>query len=140
MTNGAHGTSGALFDLVSFIAVGVGTRVNVSCYTGTTMFRRLDEAVLQARRQRAVHDEFTKTFRRQVIARWSQEVDTWCDDPHNDAIVNPFAEPEPDVTMADVRRELNAEETADGTNGVVQEHTVSASKYLVAGLHLEDQQ
>lgn len=67
-------------------------------------------------------------------------VDAWSADPFNDNIQDPFQEPEPDITLADVRRQLNAEEAEELRSGVVPEHSVSASKYLVTGLQLEDQQ
>lgn len=93
-----------------------------------------------ARLQRQAHEEFTQTFSVEVVAKWSQQVNDWCADPLNPNIENPFMELVPDVTIADVRRELNAEEMADLTNGTVPAHSISASNYLVTGLHLEDQQ
>lgn len=64
----------------------------------------------------------------------------WQSAPFNNDIPNPFKESEPEVTMADVRREMNAEETADLAQGTVPVHSVSASKFIVNGLQLEDQQ
>lgn len=104
------------------------------------MYRRLDEAVLQSRIQRVAHARLTRSFPSPLIERWTKEVDAWCADPFNDDIVNPFAEPEPDVTIADVRREMIAEEAEEVSRGVVPLHEISASKYLVTGLQLEDQQ
>ena len=108
--------------------------------TGSTLFRRFDEAVLQAQAQRHAHTEFTKTFRASLVQKWTKMHEDWQADPFNEEIPNPFKESEPDVTMADVRREMNAEETADLARGVVPAHSVSASKFIVNGLQLEDLQ
>ncbi len=112
-----------------------------SKFIGVTLFRRLDEAVLQARIQRRVHTQFSATF---IAANSSRNglkwLTSWSADPFNDDIPDPFREPEQEVTMKDVRRELHAEEAEEVRGGVVPEHSVSASKYLVAGFHLEDQQ
>ncbi len=70
------------------------------------------------------------------MQKWSKEVDEWCADPFNDDIINPFEEPEPDVTIVDVCREMLVEESAEVSRGVLLRHEVSASKYLVTGLHL----
>ncbi|KLO05116.1 hypothetical protein SCHPADRAFT_947170 [Schizopora paradoxa] len=107
---------------------------------GTTLYRRLDESVSMARLQRDTHTAFTKTFHPNAVAKWSAQVDAWCADPLNTRIENPFEEPAPTITMADIRRELNAEEAEELAKGVVPTHAVSASQYLVAGLQLEDQQ
>ncbi len=93
-----------------------------------------------ARSQREAHIDFTKTFSAEAIADWTKQVDNWCAEPLNPDLINPFGETVPDVTVADVRRELNAEEAADLANGTVHVHAISASNYLVTGLHLEDQQ
>ena len=93
-----------------------------------------------ARAQREAHTTFTKTFHPNAISKWSDQVDAWCADPFNTQIENPFEEPAPTVTMADIRRELNSEEAEELAKGVLPPHAVSASQYLVAGLQLEDQQ
>lgn len=93
-----------------------------------------------AKSQRAAHAEFTKTFPHHLITKWTNQVDEWCADPFNSEVENPFEEPAPDMTMADVRHALNAEEAKDLANGTVLAHAVSPSNYLVSGLHLEDQQ
>ncbi len=105
-----------------------------------TLFRRLDEAVLQARIQRRTHTQFSATFSSELVEKWTEMVDNWCADPFNEDITDPFREPEPDVTQQDVRRQLITEEAAELRGGVVPEHSASASKYLVVGLQLEDQQ
>ncbi len=79
-------------------------------------------------------------FSAELVEKWSKMVDEWSADPFNDELPDPFREPEPDVTLADVRRQLNSEEADEQREGVVSEHSVSASKYLVTGLQLEDQQ
>ncbi len=78
---------------------------------GTTLHRRLDESVQQAQKQREIHNQFTRTFRPSVVEEWNAQVDAWQEDPFNKDIPNPFAEPEPDVSMADLRRQLNEEES-----------------------------
>ena len=83
-------------------------------------------------------------------------VENWCDDPYNTP--NPFFEPEPgeytvsavvtniyiyrfsDVSINDVRRELNNEESADLERGVMPLHATSASQLLVIMMELEEQQ
>lgn len=106
----------------------------------TALYRRLDESFIMARSQREAHTEFSKTFSAEAVAKWSEQVDQWCADPSNTQIENPFEEPTPTITMADIRRELNAEEAEDLARGTVPAHAISASQYMVAGLHLEDQQ
>lgn len=114
--------------------------IKLNDFVGITLFRRLDEAVLQARLQRRTHDQFSATFADDLVQKWSELVDNWSTNPFDDNIPDPFREPEPDVTLADVRRQLNTEEAEEHKRGVVANHTVSASKYLVSGFHLEDQQ
>ncbi len=126
--------------LVSIIRMSYSLTRTHTLSLGLTLYRRLDEAVLQSRIQRVAHSHLTRSFPAALVQKWSKEVDEWCADPFNEHIVNPFEEPEPDVTIADVRREMLAEETAEVSRGVVPRHEVSASKYLVTGLHLEDQQ
>ncbi|KAH8103711.1 hypothetical protein DFH11DRAFT_1768670 [Phellopilus nigrolimitatus] len=105
---------------------------------GTTLARRLEEAVLEARDQRRQHIEFTKTFPPATVAQWSAMVDIWNKDPHKAA--NPYSEPEPDTTIVHVRRELIAEENAETMNGTMPLHATSASQMLTVGFELEEQQ
>ncbi|KLO04935.1 hypothetical protein SCHPADRAFT_840007, partial [Schizopora paradoxa] len=107
---------------------------------GVTLGRRLFEAHRQAQVHRRIHTQMSSAFPAATVEEWSKVLDDWAANPFDDTLVNPFTEPESDVSVADVRRELNDEEEAELTEGVVPEHSVSASKYLVTGLQLEDQQ
>ncbi|KLO04000.1 hypothetical protein SCHPADRAFT_948091 [Schizopora paradoxa] len=107
---------------------------------GDTLFNRFDEAYLQAQLHRKSHDKFSATFSIALVAKWAQIVDEWSADPMNKDLVDPFQEPPPDITMADVRRDLIAEEERDVREGQVPVHSTSASQFLVHGLNLEDQQ
>ncbi|KLO06045.1 hypothetical protein SCHPADRAFT_806026, partial [Schizopora paradoxa] len=107
---------------------------------GVTLGRRLHEAARQAQAQRAIHDQMSSSFPPSAVADWGSMVDAWAANPFDESLPNPFEEPEPNVTVADVRRELNVEEEAELARGVVPEHAVSASKCILTGLQLEDQQ
>ena len=107
---------------------------------GVTLGRRLHEAARQAQAQRSVHEQMSSSFPPSVVAEWAAMVDAWAANPFDESLTNPFEEPEPNVTVADVRRELNEAEEADLARGVVPEHAVSASKFILTGLQLEDQQ
>ncbi len=81
-------------------------------------------------------------------------LDTWTKDPRN--APNPFIEPTAGkcyfvsncvrlncnvaVTVAEVRREVNIEESADVTHGELPRHTTSAGQLIVALLEVEEQQ
>ncbi|KAH8105040.1 hypothetical protein DFH11DRAFT_1518992 [Phellopilus nigrolimitatus] len=106
--------------------------------TGTTLARRLEEAILEAGDQRRQHIEFTETFPPDTVAQWSKMVDVWNKDPHK--APNPYSEPEPDTTIVDIRRELIAEENEEISNGVMPLHSTSASQLLTVGFELEEQQ
>lgn len=45
-----------------------------------------------------------------------------------------------ELTLADVRRELNAAEDAEMSSGVMPLHATTASQFLLVGLELEEQQ
>ncbi|KLO14505.1 hypothetical protein SCHPADRAFT_826309, partial [Schizopora paradoxa] len=102
--------------------------------------RRLHEAARQAKAQRLIHEQMSASFPPSVVAEWASMVDAWAANPSDESLPNPFDEPEPNVTVADVRRELNNEEEAELARGVVPDHAVSSSKFILTGLQLEDQQ
>ncbi|KAH8106480.1 hypothetical protein DFH11DRAFT_1549960 [Phellopilus nigrolimitatus] len=105
---------------------------------GSTLARRFEEALLESRDQRAQHSEFTATFTPANIQKWTQLVDNWNADPLSSP--DPYLEPEPNTTINDVRRELNAEEDAEVSRGVLPLHQTSVSQFLATGLELEEQQ
>ena len=108
--------------------------------TGSTLAKRLYEASRQAQAQRFAHTQMSASFPAAKVEEWMKCVNEWSETPFGEDAVNPFEEPEPNVSVADVRRELNSEEEADLARGVVPDHAVSASKFIVTGLQLEDQQ
>lgn len=67
-------------------------------------------------------------------------VDDWNANPLDKNVLNPYDEPESDVCLADVRRELIAEEDAELARGTIPVHSVSESKFLLSGLQHEDTQ
>ncbi|KAH8111809.1 hypothetical protein DFH11DRAFT_1546400 [Phellopilus nigrolimitatus] len=105
---------------------------------GTTLARRLDEATLEARSQRASHEQFTMSFATDNIAAWSAMIDAWNIDPQH--APDPYSEPEHNTTIIDVRRQLNDLEGAETASGVLPLHKTSATQFLVIGIELEEQQ
>lgn len=88
-------------------------------------------------KQREAFVKFNATFSSDVVERWGKMVAEWDADRTKP---NPYEEPVAGTSTAEVRLELAKEEAADVERGNRTIHNISAGRWLIMGLDLEEQQ
>ena len=106
-------------------------------YVEDSFFFRLKKAIAMQKKQRKAFFKFNATFPPEVVHEWEKMVVDWDADKKKK---NPYEEPVAGTLMAEVRLELAKEEADDVQRGNQTIHQISASRWLMAGLDLEEQQ
>ncbi|KAH9885585.1 hypothetical protein C8Q73DRAFT_795737 [Cubamyces lactineus] len=100
----------------------------------------LEMAYAMAVKQRKIFDEFSATFPPEVVKDWRRLLEIWSVNPS--AVEDPFEEPEANVTVNKLRRQLAEEDDRDLRSGssIPTYLDLTPSTFVQLGLDIEEQQ
>ncbi|KAI0054692.1 hypothetical protein BV25DRAFT_1873293 [Artomyces pyxidatus] len=104
---------------------------------GKAMKAQIKGAVAGRLEQKGVYEEMKETVPVLVAEKWDAMVLAY---RKSDSAPNPYVEPVPTTTLADVRIDLADEEAKEAQSGQVSMHEMTASVFLSVGMELEELQ
>ncbi|TDL13645.1 hypothetical protein BD410DRAFT_735067, partial [Rickenella mellea] len=104
---------------------------------GKALHLKLQDALTNQAKHRALFEEFKATFEQELTAKWDGMIAEWSNDNRKP---DPYSEKDNLTTLADVRLELAKEDTVRIREGQLGRHNVTPSAFLYVGMELEEQQ